>query len=111
MNHSKIAVVAISWQVKLSLWILLLVFAGCSGYNASLGDLAGKQELLTAKLPPLPVDDHAARDASGTAVSAIQGFDTWDNTAGTVIDGTNLILPAAAGGIEWSMYRHALTLT
>jgi mono/diheme cytochrome c family protein len=111
MNHQIMPGRALAWQVKLLLWILLLVFAGCAGYNANLTDLETRQELLTSKLPPLPTDEFAARGASGTAVSTIQGFDTWDNTAGTIIDGTNLILPASAGGTEWSMYRHALALT
>jgi hypothetical protein len=99
----------ISWQAKAALVVALIVsMSGCAGSGARLADQDSQRAAIYNQLPPLPQDTPDARNPSAIQMDSFAGADVWDSTPGTMIDGDHLQLPAAAGDIEWSMYRYTL---
>lgn len=91
------------WRT-LSILLLAVLLAGCA---AASGRMHGQTSFpLDAYrlLPLLPVGQ-SPHSAAAAHATTIPGADAADQSAGALVDGTQLVLPAGPGALEWALYE------
>lgn len=94
-----------------ALWLslFLLLLPGCAGgTRAPVADVIESvpiTESLQAQLPPLPIDEPPPRALSESTVAIQHGSDAVLVSAGTAVDGTDLIISSTAHELEYAIYR------
>ena len=89
----------------ITLFVVLLLLAACSGQHQKVTDLPATQDPsaaadLQSALPALP----PAHATLGLKEHLINGNETYEQSAGAVVDGTTLVLGGAVGELNWALY-------